>query len=139
MGVEIDLQSETPIYVQIYNQIKRDIASGSLEPGDQLPPSRKLADQLGVNFNTVARAYRILDQAGLVSLQHGRGTFVLPCPSPEREGQVRKEALESLIERFLEQAARLAHSPEEVAQLVQRGLQIWEIDRRSSSLDQESA
>jgi len=56
MQIEIDLLSKIPIYVQIIDQIKHMIASGNLEPGDQLPTVRQMATDLRVNFNTVARA-----------------------------------------------------------------------------------
>jgi GntR family transcriptional regulator len=128
MQLEIDFQSGEPIYAQICEQVKGHIASGLIQPGDQLPPSRKLANQVGVNFNTVARAYRELDREGIVSAQHGRGVFALPSPSPDVAGQRRREALEGLIQRFLEQAARLAFSPEEVVQIVQQEIQGWKAE-----------
>ena len=68
MQIELDFRSGIPIYVQIMDQIKHLIASGALRPGDQLPTVRQLAADLRVNFNTVARAYRMLDDAGIISI-----------------------------------------------------------------------
>ena len=62
MQIEIDLTSKIPIYVQLIDQIKHLIALGVLKPDDQLPTVRQLATDLRVNFNTVARAYRLLDE-----------------------------------------------------------------------------
>jgi GntR family transcriptional regulator len=62
MQIKIDLISKVPIYVQIIDQIKHMIATGVLRPDDQLPTVRQLATDLRVNFNTIARAYRMLDE-----------------------------------------------------------------------------
>ncbi|MGD8760462.1 MAG: GntR family transcriptional regulator, partial [Anaerolineales bacterium] len=64
MFIELDFRSHIPIYVQIMERIKHLMATGMLGPGDQLPTVRQLAADLRVNFNTVARAYRLLDEAG---------------------------------------------------------------------------
>ena len=63
-------------YLQITHGIQRALAEGSLQPGDQLPPQRELADGLGVTLGTVSRAYRELDKLGLVRGETGRGTFI---------------------------------------------------------------
>ena len=74
--VQISPGSNEPIYTQIVVQISRSIANGELSPGDKLPAVRKLAAELVINPNTVARAYTILEQQGLVSTKTGSGTFV---------------------------------------------------------------
>jgi GntR family transcriptional regulator len=113
MQLEIDFRSGNPIYLQILDQIKSLILSGKLQPDEQLPTVRQLASDLRVNFNTVARAYRLLDEAGLISTQHGRGTYVLP--PPEESGEVlRRRALQGLIQQFLAQAGRLGYSTGEI-------------------------
>jgi DNA-binding transcriptional MocR family regulator len=65
-----------PIYLQIVNQVKYLVASGRLAPGEELPPIRVLAEQLLVNPNTVARAYRELERAGVVLKRRTAGTYV---------------------------------------------------------------
>ena len=72
-----------PIYAQIVEQVRDWIAKGQLNPGDQLPTVRQLALELRVNLNTVARAYRILDEAGIISTQRGRGTYIWEKPTEE--------------------------------------------------------
>jgi GntR family transcriptional regulator len=70
----LDFRSGVPVYVQLVEQVLQYLSSGSLKPGDQLPTVRQMAAALRVNFNTVARAYRMLDEAGLISTQQSRGT-----------------------------------------------------------------
>lgn len=73
MMLVVSLESKEPVIDQIVGGIRRAIAGGELRPGDELPPVRQLAADLGVNLNTVARAYRALEGAGLVSTARGRG------------------------------------------------------------------
>lgn len=77
MRVVISKDSETPVYIQIFEQIRRQILSGELVSGFRLPPERKLAQSLGVNRTTVLNAYRELKAEGLVGSQVGNGTIVL--------------------------------------------------------------
>lgn len=72
----VKLDSEIPLTVQIAEGIRRQIAAGGLQPGDELPTVRQLAADLGVNLNTVARAYRSLEDDGLLTTVRGRGTAV---------------------------------------------------------------
>ena len=81
MQIKLDFRSGIPIYVQIIDQIKHLVATGVLRPDDQLPTVRQLASDLRVNFNTIARAYRMLDEDGVISTQQGRGTYI-PRSSP---------------------------------------------------------
>src|SRR5512139_3894455 len=96
MQIQLDFRSKVPIYIQIIDQIKHLIAAGVLRPEDQLPTVRQLAADLRVNFNTIARAYRSLDEQGLISTQHGRGTFILPPPSLENGERLRRQDLDWL-------------------------------------------
>jgi len=65
-----------PIYLQLMEQIKHAVETGALAPGDQLPGIRPLAEELVINPNTVAKAYRELEHEGVVELRHGAGAFV---------------------------------------------------------------
>ncbi len=76
MGIRIDTKSGVPFYRQIIEQVKFAIARGDLKPGDQLPTVRQLAVDLSINPNTVIRAYRELELAGVLETQQGSGTFV---------------------------------------------------------------
>lgn len=124
MQIELDFRSGIPIYMQIMDQIKHLIASHVLQPGDQLPTVRQLAADLRVNFNTVARAYRLLDEAGIISTQHGRGTYILDEPEHDTD-RLRKEVLEGLTRYYLAEAHKLGFTPEEVVYLFEQFIQIW--------------
>jgi GntR family transcriptional regulator len=126
MNLELDFRSGIPIYVQIVERIKEMIASGRIRPGDQLPTVRTLALELRVNFNTIARSYRILDQAGIISTQQGRGTYIMEMPSPEVSESIQKKALEALIQRFLTDAERLHASPEELIETLKDQVARWQ-------------
>ena len=68
--------SGVPIYLQLMEQVKHGIESGALRPGEQLPGIRPLAEELVINPNTVAKAYRELEHEGVIELRHGAGAFV---------------------------------------------------------------
>jgi GntR family transcriptional regulator len=114
MLIELDFRSHAPIYSQIVDQVKQLVARGTLQPGEQLPTVRQLAADLRVNFNTVARAYRMLDEAGVISTQQGRGTYVLgPADAAAAQG-LREASLEDLIRDFLREAQGLGYEAREV-------------------------
>ncbi|NTW08814.1 MAG: GntR family transcriptional regulator [Anaerolineaceae bacterium] len=120
LNFNIDLRSNVPAYVQIIESIQRLAADGTLKSGDQLPTVRQLAADLRVNFNTVARAYRMLDDAGLISTQHGRGTYLVENPTEEARGRLRTEVLENLVHRFLKEMERLDFEHEEVLEEIDK-------------------
>lgn len=96
MQIHISTSDGVPIYVQIVNQVKYLVASGRLKAGDELPPIRVLAEQLIINPNTVARAYRELEAAGLVEKRRTAGTYVSDQGSP----LARRERVKILSERI---------------------------------------
>ena len=126
MQIELDHRSKIPSYVQIIDQIKHLIAIGVLRPDDQLPTVRQLAADLRVNFNTIARAYRALDEEGLISTQHGRGTFILGPPSAENGESLRQHSLDWLTRHYLNEALVLGCTPAEVRENFESNHQIWE-------------
>ena len=77
----VDREGNEPVYGQIARQIREQIAVGRLAPGEQLPAVRSIASDLGVNLNTVARAYRQLESEGFVRIRHRSGAEVT---APER-------------------------------------------------------
>jgi GntR family transcriptional regulator len=125
MNIQLDFRSGQPIYLQIVEQVRNLVASGDLKQGDQLPTVRQLATELRVNFNTVARAYRLLDEAGLISTQQGRGTYIWEAPSAEMVNQLRQQSLEGLTREYLAEAARLSYTPDEIARTIVPYLQEW--------------
>ena len=129
--LQIDFRSCLPIYTQIVDQMQSQIASGILKPGDQLPTVRALAEELRVNFNTVARAYRILDEARVISTQQGRGTYITEIPSPNVREKLRKETLEALTQRYISEAMRLEFSKSEIRLMVSDQLKAWKESQTS--------
>ncbi len=125
MQINIDFRSGQPIYTQIIEQVRQMVANGQLQIGDQLPTVRQLATELRVNFNTVARAYRILDEAGLISTQQGRGTYVWEKPSEEILDRLKDEELAAITNRYLAEAARLGCHPDEISETITNNLSRW--------------
>ena len=124
LTLNLDFHSGLPIYTQIVNQIQSQLVNGVLKPGDQLPTVRALASELRINFNTVARAYRILDEARIISTQQGRGTYITEIPPPEISEKLRQESLAELTQRFINEAIRLGFSEREVSQMVKDRLKV---------------
>jgi GntR family transcriptional regulator len=86
ISFRLDRRSGTAVYAQLVQQVREAIRMGRLAPGDQLPTARLVAERNGVNPNTVLRAYRDLEVAGLVEPRQGSGTYVrqdVPAPPPE--------------------------------------------------------
>ena len=131
--LQIDFRSGLPIYTQIVNQVQSQIASGVLKPGDQLPTVRALAEELRVNFNTVARAYRFLDEARIISTQQGRGTYITEIPPPNVSEKLRRETLEALTQRYISEATRLEFSKSEIRQMIGDQLKAWNESSKSDS------
>jgi GntR family transcriptional regulator len=125
MMIELDFRSRVPIYVQLVERIKHLVATEVLQPGDQLPTVRQLAADLRVNFNTIARAYRMLDESGVISTQQGRGTYVLEPLPPDRADRLRKAALEELARSLVREAQRLGFEPDEVEDAYKDMIQQW--------------
>ena len=119
MQIHISTSDGVPIYLQIVNQVKYLVASGRLKSAEELPPIRVLAEQLLVNPNTVARAYRELEIAGIVEKRRTAGTYVSDQGSP----LARRERVKILIERIdslLADARQLDIGYEDVIKLIQQ-------------------
>ena len=95
LNIHISQDDGIPIYLQIVNQVKYLVASGRLVSGDEVPPIRVLAERLTINPNTVARAYRELEAAGIVEKRRTAGTFISGSGSP----LARRERLKILTGR----------------------------------------
>lgn len=121
----LDFRSGVPIYVQLVEQVQQLVVNGQLQPGDQLPTVRQLASELRVNFNTVARAYRMLDEAGLISTQQGRGTYILDAPAEGLTDRLKAETLEVQVARFLSELRRQGNDLENVQKIIDRQISEW--------------
>jgi GntR family transcriptional regulator len=131
LTLQIDFRSGLPIYTQIVNDVQTQIVNGTLKPGDQLPTVRALAEDLRVNFNTVARAYRLLDEERIISTQQGRGTYITEIPPPKVSEKLRKEMLEALAERYISEAMRLEFSKSEIKVMVSDQIKAWNESKKS--------
>ena len=101
----INLESDTPIYVQVKNQVLFAIADGRLKPGDCLPTVNAVATETGVNMNTIGKAYRDLEVMGLVKARRGRGFFVLEGAPDLCHERVRPDIVGRLYMRIREAVA----------------------------------
>ena len=81
-----------PIYLQLMEQVKHAIETGALRAGEQLPGIRPLAEELVINANTVAKAYRELEHEGVLELRHGAGAFVATQERTKKEAETLRAA-----------------------------------------------
>jgi 2-aminoadipate transaminase len=101
MKIEIDRESGKPVYIQIFEQVRRQILSGELPPGYRLPAERRLSESLKVNRTTVLNAYRELKAEGLIGSHVGNGTVVLAFPEEEPgAGAPREPAWNQIFSRY---------------------------------------
>jgi GntR family transcriptional regulator len=119
MRIHLNHHSGEPIYRQIVEAVKFEVARGDLSEGDQLPSIRNLADELGINMRTVVKAYDELVHAGLVVRQQGRGVFVT-APQGLLPADRRRAVLTDLAQRLLSEAKRLGADSEEVVAIVEQ-------------------
>jgi GntR family transcriptional regulator len=104
LWIQISPGSNEPVYMQVVSQISQAIAKGQLATGDKLPSVRRLAAELVINPNTVARAYMLLEQTGLVTTKTGSGTFVSDPKLRQHDAadiNILTERMDSLITRAL--------------------------------------
>ncbi len=118
MHLHISPAEGKPIYRQIVDQIKYLVAAGRLQTGEELPPIRVLAEELLINPNTVARAYRELEVAGLLSKRQGAGTYVSGGGSPLAH-QERVRIISERVDALLAEARQMDISTEELIDLIQ--------------------
>ncbi len=104
LRVSLDLESPTPAYRQIANDLRRHLVEERLKPGDLLPPIRQLALDLGVHFNTVALAYRLLADEGWLELKRRRGATVIARNAPRA---VDRREVDGLLRQLAHVAAQL--------------------------------
>ena len=129
MQLHISANDGVPIYLQIVQQVKYLVAAGRLAPGEELPAIRVLAEKLLVNPNTVARAYRELETAGIVTKRRTAGTYVSDGGSP----LARRERVKILTERIdalLAEARQMNIGIDEVIELIRERDKLLQPDQR---------
>lgn len=117
--IHISTTDGVPIYLQVVNQIRYLIAAGQMKAGDELPPIRVLAEQLLINPNTVARAYRELEAAGFVEKRRTAGTYVSDQGSPLARRE-RLRILSDRVDALVAEAIQMNVSLDEILKLVQQ-------------------
>ena len=122
MFIRLEMGSGLPVYRQIVDQIKYQIASGIFQSGDRLPSVRELAQRLPVNQNTVLKAYNILAQEKLVRRQQGEGCFV-EGGTPHLKKSERVKQLSASLAHAAAQAVHFEISPEETHQILTQEIQ----------------
>jgi GntR family transcriptional regulator len=116
LWIQILPGSDEPIYLQVVEQISKAIAKSELASGDKLPAVRKLASELVINPNTVARAYTQLEQAGLVVTKTGSGTFVSD-PKLRRSDAADINALAERMDTLITRALNLGIETQDLTKL----------------------
>lgn len=119
MQIYISQEDGLPIYQQIVKQVKYLVSSGALTPDEELPPIRQLAEQLLINPNTVARAYRELENAGVVYKRGTAGTFVARSSSPLARKE-RMKIVRQRIDALLADARHLGIDLEDIKKLLEQ-------------------
>lgn len=118
MDFRVNIRSDVPVYVQIKNLIQFAITSGDLAPSDQLPTIKEMSEQIGINVNTVAKAYRDLEVMGFVSTRRGVGVFVSKDAPQKCRAKVYEQNLEKLY--ALAQEAKAAGIPKKFLNAILR-------------------
>jgi len=111
--------SGVPLYLQLMEQIKHAVETGALQPGDQLPAIRALAQDLVMNANTVVRAYHELEHEGIVELRHGLGAFI--SASVEERGKLMRKA-QSIVQSAVDRLQTLGATEVEIRRLFENEL-----------------
>ncbi len=114
MDITISLTDGVPIYRQIVNQVKYLVASGLLQPGEELPPIRTLALQLKVTPNTIVKAYGELESSGVIEKHQGSGTFVSEGRPQQVALRERRRVIEKRIDALLAEAHQLSFTADDL-------------------------
>jgi len=110
-----------PLYLQLMEQVKHAVETGALRPGDQLPGIRPLAEELVINPNTVAKAYRELEHGGIIELRHGAGAFV-SAGVKGRKPADKVRLAQPIVTSAVEKLRARGLSDEEIRRLFEAGL-----------------
>jgi GntR family transcriptional regulator len=111
-----------PIYLQLVEQVKHAIETGALKPGDQLPSIRPLAEELVINANTVAKAYRELEREGVIELKQGAGAFVADTARASPGGAEKFRGAQPLVAATVDKLRARGLSDDEIRRLFEAEL-----------------
>ena len=116
MPLQLNPSSGVPLYLQLIEQIKHAIETGSMRTGDQLPSVRQMAEDLMINPNTVVRAYRELEHEGIVELKHGSGAFI--CESIVPRAKLMQKA-QTVVQQAIDRLESFDLSEDEIRRLIE--------------------
>ena len=117
MRLSVNPNDKTPIYRQLYEQIVSEILSGTMKPGEPLPPIRLVSKELGVSMITVRSAWESLERDGYLVTRTGSGCFVAPISETHRQNKV-NEKLSASIDETVAAAKALGVSESELCSLI---------------------
>jgi len=125
MWLSINQEDPRPIYLQIIGQVREQVRSGKLKPGDELPSVRELADSLGINMHTARSAYLKLRDQGIVNLRLGRRATIakLHLPIRDEEGQAE---LQMRLDEWLTDASLIGLTSDQIQKMVEKQLKKME-------------
>lgn len=119
--MKIEFNSSAPIYIQIINEIKREIVSGEREPGSKVEPVREMAQKMGVNPNTVQRAFAQLERDGLMCAERTAGRYITGDSKLIKE--VKGESVMQIVEEFVKAMQKSGLSKKDIIGLVEKYLE----------------
>ena len=111
-----------PIYLQLVGQVKHAIETGALRAGEQLPSIRPLAEELVINVNTVAKAYRELEREGVIELRHGAGAFVADAGRARPGGAEKFRGAQALVADTVRELRKRGLDDDEIRRLFEAEL-----------------
>lgn len=112
----MEFDNNIPIYLQVIHKIKLDIIKGKLIPGGKMLSSRELSQELGINFNTVARVYKEMEMEDIVYTKRGLGTFI--TESTDKVENIRIEMARDLLNNFITGMDELGFSCVDMIRLI---------------------
>ncbi len=131
MNIRINLNSDTPVYRQIINYVKRAVASGELKNEDKLPSARELSKTLLINPNTILKAYNELENENIVYNKKGLGTFINSQPSKLKNSEKNRIIIE-LIEHLIVESISLGIPLDELKKLIKKKIEEFNLKTKST-------
>jgi len=130
----LDPSGSEPLFRQLVDAVKRDVATGRLRAGERIPPVRELAKELLLNPNTVAKAYAVLESEGITASRRGTGTFVAaPRARPVLRSEECRRRFREALEAALADAVHLGLTAEEVERMVASSMKRFRFEGTSAS------
>lgn len=113
----MEFNNNLPIYIQVMEKIKQDVVTRKLGLGDKMPSSRDYANELGINFNTVARVYKELEMEEILFTKRGLGTFI--TEDTERVDNLRYEMAKKQIENFIKGMKQIGYTKKDMVKFIE--------------------